>query len=191
MLSRRSSLLAFVGLTLAPIGGLRARERRRPSPRPFFEDYRISRYLQVASEIQALSSDEARAKRLRALARDPSEAGGMFPLCRMLFEERPDGFFRRPELGAPMFVDGDSVGNWPLEPIALYRTVPILIVHGYALGGEPESPGDYLEYCLQSCRWRALRYAPVDAQTLGDVVERFVHAHPAITDPNWIGRQAR
>jgi hypothetical protein len=191
MLSRRAAVVSLLGVLIAPARVLRARERRRTSPRPFYEDFRISHYLQRASDIQALRSEEARAKRLRTLAGDPAAAGEIFPLCRMLFEERPDGFFRRPELGAAVFVDGDSVGNWPLEPIALYRDVPLLIVRGYALGGEPESPGDYLDYCLQGCRWRALRYAPVDSQTLGDVVERFIRAHPAVTDPDRIRGQVR
>ena len=183
-------IFALVGVAFAP--NRAARARRRPAARSFFDDYRISRYLDLASELQSLPSDEARVKRLRALARDPSGTAEIFPLCRMLFEAHPNGFFRHPELGAPMFVDGeDSIGNWPLEPIALYRDVPILIVRGYTLGGEPESPGEYLAYCLQSCRWRALRYVPVDPETVADVVERFIHAHPAIGDPDWIRRQAR
>lgn len=190
MLSRRAALLAFAGLLVSP-GRLHARRRRRATPRGFFEDFRVSRYLQLASEIQTLPSDHERAKRLRALARETVETGETFPLCRMLFEERPEGFFRRPALGGPVFVDGDSVGNWPLEPIALFRNVPILIVRSYELGGHAESPEDYLKYCLQACRWRALRFASVDPETLADVVERFLRAHPAITDPDWIRRQAR
>jgi hypothetical protein len=188
MLSRRAALFSLAGLLFAPARAGGAHGRRAPA-RAFFEDYRISRYLQLASEIQALRSDESRVGRLRALARDP--AGEIFPLCRMLFEAGPTGFFREPELGGPGFIDGDSVGNWPLQPIALFRNVPILIVRGYGVGGHTEPPADYLDYCLKDCRWRALRYAPVDPETLADVVERFIQNHPAITDPDWIRRQAR
>jgi hypothetical protein len=191
MPSRRAALLSLLGLLVGANRTLGARARKRTSSLPFFDDYRISRYLQLASEIQRLPSDDERAKRLRALARETVETGETFPLCRMLFEERPDGFFRRPALGGPVFVDGDSVGNWPLEPIALFRNVPILIVRSYELVGHAESPEDYLEYCLQACRWRALRFSSVDPETLADVVDRFIHAHPAITDPDWIRRQAR
>lgn len=191
MPSRRAALLTLAGILAVPARALHARARRPATSREFFEDFRISRYLRLASEIQALPSAEARAKRLRALARETAETGEAFPLCRMLFEEGPDGFFRRPGIGGPVFVDGDSVGNWPLEPIALYRNVPILIARSYLLGGHAESPRDYLEYCLRACRWRALRFAPVDPGTLADVVDRFLRAHPAITDPDWIRRQAR
>lgn len=190
MLSRRAAVFSLAGLLVAPARVVRARGRRA-SPRPFFEDFRISRYLELASEIQALPSDEARGNRLRALASESAGPGEIFPLCRMLFEERPDGFFRRPNLGGAVFVDGDSVGNWPLEPIALYRSVPILILRGYAMGGHQESPEQYLAYCLKDCRWRALRYVPVDPETRADVVERFIQNHPAIIDPDWIRRQAR
>lgn len=52
--------------------------------------------------------------------------------------------------------------DWPLEPITLYKGLPILIVRGYTVGGRPEPPETYLEYCLKECKWRTTKYQLVD-----------------------------
>lgn len=172
-----------------------ATPRRRAAARPerFTDDFRISRYLQLASDFQALKPD-ARIRRLRELARDPDLSTEIFPLCRMLFRARDGENFRAPRLGGPGFVGGTR-GGWPLEPIALFEGVPILVVHGYGLGGLAEPATMYLDYCLQSCRWSDSRYVPKSAPVLRAVVERFIAGHPEVaavaTDADWLRRQAQ
>jgi hypothetical protein len=162
--------------------------------------------LKAAADLQQLD-EPTREARLRALALDPMRGSEVFPLCRMLFEAKPDQVFRRPLLGGPAFVgdtlahdvrwatsatSGGIYGDWPLEPITIYEGVPILIVRGYLLGGLPESPEQYLEYCLNVCRWNATTYSVVDASRLRETVEQFIAANPEMArDADWLREQAK
>lgn len=108
-----------------------------PDDMDFLEDFRIAHYLHVAAELQRLDVDR-RAERLREIARDPRRASEAYPLCRMLFVARDGQRFRAPMLGASSFVGETTAEDWPLEPIAIYKGVPILVVRGYVLAGEAE-----------------------------------------------------
>jgi hypothetical protein len=156
----------------------------------FIDGYRISRYLEVAVELQKIEP-AARAARLRELARDPDRASEVYPLCRMLFQEKKRHEFRRPEIGAASFVGRTAYHDWPLEPITIYQGVPIVIVRGYKLGGEPEPPESYVEYCLSNCGWSGRRYASADKTRLREIVSQFLAANPKFAaDADWIRPQA-
>ena len=157
----------------------------------FTTDYRIDRFLQLASVFQELDELD-RADPLRWLARDPHHGSNIYPLCRTLFMARPGGEFRPPMIGGAMYVvDCPDGQDWPLVPIALVEGVPILIVRGYILAGHPESPEDYLEYCLAECQWRDERFVQRDAAELRDIVQRFSHARiERQADRDWLARQA-
>src|SRR5262249_1609577 len=119
----------------------------------FIDGFRISYYLTTAVQMQKLPPCK-RAEALRKMAADPKHASELFPLCQMLFEAKDRMAIRRPGIGSPAFVGPQGAySQWPLEPITLRDDVPILIVRGYMLGGEPESPDSYLDYCLANCRW--------------------------------------
>ena len=100
-------------------------------------------------------------------------------LCRMLFEAKPGGEFRGPIIGIPYLLPPDprpdrksyylgltvSDGkDWPLLPIEVVDGVPFCAVQYYWGGGYPETPTDYLKYCLQYCEWRKDRYSPKTAE---------------------------
>lgn len=78
----------------------------------------------------------------------------------MLFQAKPGGEFRGPMIGGAFFIGG-TYRDWPLEPIAVFDHVPILVVTGYVLAGWPEPPGWYVDYCLKNCQWRDARYEAV------------------------------
>ena len=155
----------------------------------FVRDYRISHYLELAVEFQAMAPRD-RANRLRVMAKDPSRSSDVFPLCRMLFEANVGGVFRRPMLGGAAFLTG-AYQDWPLEPITLFEGVPILIVQGYILAGKPESAAQYVAYCLANCRWSERRYAVATTARLRQTIDRFIDSNPALrAQADWLRLQA-
>jgi hypothetical protein len=64
--------------------------------------------------------------------------------------------------------------DWPLEPIALYSNSPFHFGGGYILGGCAETPLQYLEYCIQCCKWSERRYRPKGEQELRETLDAFV-----------------
>ncbi len=176
-------LAALLGAATAP--ATTPPPASRPTPRSM-HDFHIPYYLDLAVEIQKLEPD-ARATRLRQIAADPAQAPALIPLCRMLFDARDNGTFRRPNIGGPSFIDGqgsgrDALAAWPLEPIALFEGIPIFVVRGYAIGGRgAESSAQYLEYCLANCKWRDLKFVPMAPADIQKKVEAFLAAHPKIT----------
>ena len=156
----------------------------------FLEHYRIQHYLESAQELQKLEPAQ-RAKRLKTLAVDPKRASEVYPLCRMLFVAKPKGEFRRPMIGGASFIAGGDYADWPLEPITLFENIPILVVNGYMLGGFPEQPEWYVDYCLKDCNWRDTKYEPVSLQKRKEIVEKFIAANPnAKEEADWLRRQA-
>ena len=166
-------------------------EPKRADVFAFIRTFRISHYLAVASDLQKLEPDN-RVERLRALAIDPDRASELFPLCKMLFEARAKQEVRRPMIGAACFVDGRDYADWPLEPIAIHKNVPILVVSGYVLGGRPESPLQYLEYCLDACAWRHTKYEVMADDTLTQIVNDFLASNPSCkANGQWFLDQAK
>lgn len=156
----------------------------------FLENYRIQHYLSTAIELQLLEPDE-RAARLRSLAIDPVRGSEVFPLCRMLFTQRPDEEFRRPAIGAASFITFGDYSDWPLEPITIYRNVPILIVRGYSTGGLPEPPDVYVESCLFSCQWTDTIFVPINREELKNTIEMFINENSMMQSrADWLRAQA-
>jgi hypothetical protein len=132
------------------------------------DEYRVDPYIAAAAELRAAGKEKA-AGVLRAAAKDP-EVGSLqvIILCRLLFTAKAKGEFRRAMIGAPHNLDGTAswLGggsdrkDWPLEPIEVVDGVPLLVVAGYTLGGQPESPEQYLDYCLKECAWGATEFKP-------------------------------
>jgi len=145
----------------------------------FLDNYRIAHYLDCAVEMQKLDPRN-RAARLRELADDVEHASEIYPLCRMLFEAKGKEEFRRPMIGAPGFVDRGQTADWPLEPITLYRGIPILVSTGYSLGGYAEEPKSYLEYCLDECKWREEKIAALKAEEIKKTVNDFISSNPKV-----------
>jgi hypothetical protein len=156
----------------------------------FLENFRIQHYLESAQELQKLEPAQ-RAERLKTLAVDPKHASEVFPLCRMLFEAKPKGEFRRPMIGAARFIDGRDYADWPMEPITIFEGVPILVVSGYLVGGFPEPPAWYVDYCLKECAWRDTKCEPVALEKRKQIVEKFIAANPKVQEnADWLRRQA-
>jgi hypothetical protein len=125
--------------------------------------YKVNPYLRAAVALQGMGRERA-VEHLRAWAAKGDD-DRFIVLCRMLFTARPGGEFRRPLLGAALFVGGDMLQatdseykNWPLEPIELVDGVPLLVTRGYALGGRAEPPSSYLAYCVKHCDWSTFRF---------------------------------
>jgi hypothetical protein len=146
----------------------------------FLDNYRIAYYLDCAVGIQKLDPRK-RAARLRELADDVEHAPEIYPLCRMLFEAKGKEAFRRPMIGSPFFVDGGDTADWPLEPITLYRGIPILVAAGYSLGGHAEEPKSYLEYCLDDCKWREEKFATLKSDEIKKIVNDFIASNPKVS----------
>ena len=132
-------------------------------------------YMQMANRLLMLPPDD-RKELLKKWA--PKHNGPTFVLCRMLFEK--DGGFRRPGLGAPLFMDEGKIGQWPLEPITLVDNVPFVIVLGYRLAGRPELASKYLDYCLENCGWTDRNYSKHDLTTIANSFKKLVGRYDAL-----------
>jgi Tol biopolymer transport system component len=117
------------------------------------EHYRIDPCVQAAAAIQALGREKGIAA-LTALAEDPAYDREIIVLCRMLFTAKPDAEFRRPLLGAPVFLGETAAKDWPHLPLEWVDGVPFVIVPGYNLFGVPEFGPDYLRYCRRKAVWK-------------------------------------
>jgi hypothetical protein len=92
----------------------------------------------------------------------------------MLFETKKGREFRRPRIGGAAFLGGTDYPDWPLEPIAIYENIPILITYGYMLGGVPEASGQYLSFCADNCNWRQARYTVRSAEELKKIIAKWL-----------------
>jgi hypothetical protein len=154
----------------------------------FVSDFRVSHYLELAVALQALVPQE-RANRLQDMARARSYE--VFPLCRMLFEAKDGDVFRRPMLGGAEFITG-TYADWPLEPITLSDGIPFLVVRGYMIAGLPESPGQYLAYCLAHCQWTQRKYIAATSAEIGQALERLMSANSGLrVHADWLRLQTR
>jgi len=110
----------------------------------------------------------------RQSARGKAEPDNVLLACRALFLPVTGG--RLPELrvGRPQPDPGEMDRRLPAYPIAVELDVPFLLVTGFLLGGEAESPADHLERCLQTCTRRDRPLRPVDdlLQAAGSLATR-------------------
>lgn len=118
-------------------------------------DFNSQAYMEFADAVLQLKPD----RRVELLQKWASTSNDqVILLCRMLFQAKAGGKFRRPRLGEPFFLGTSDKRAWPLEPIALVDNVPFLVVKGYILGGLAEPADSYLAYCLESCDWTTQNY---------------------------------
>lgn len=144
-----------------------------PLPHGSVSNYRVDPYIIATEKLQTLGMEKAVAV-LRKVAIDPDEdkARVILPLCRMLFSAKSGRLFRQPMLGAPLFVGFSKASNWPSSPIELIDGVPFAVNSGYMLTGLPESPSDYLNYCVQECEWTSTRFTQKNAQEKARALEK-------------------
>jgi len=136
-------------------------------------DFKIVPYLSVAKSLQEEGRDKA-ILRLRSWADTRKHEDQVVILCRMLFEAKKGTEFRRPGIGGAAFLGGTDYPDWPLEPINIYEGVPILITHGYALAGTPESSRRYLDFCIENCDWRQARYSVQSHDELKELITKWL-----------------
>lgn len=83
-------------------------------------------------------------------------------MCRVLFEPKAQGL-RAPRFGGlrlPYHTMPEQ--NWPLYPVALSGSTYFVLSEGYSLGGMPEDPKAYIQYCRQT---GVFRKKPVEVPT--------------------------
>src|SRR5262245_58650010 len=93
---------------------------------PVHDQFKVDPYIAAAGKLQEMGKAKAVAT-LRAAAVSPKDRQRdmkVIVLCRMLFTARPDGKFRRPEIGGGMEIVARE--TWPLEPIEIVDGVPFL-----------------------------------------------------------------
>jgi hypothetical protein len=92
-------------------------------------------------------------------------------MCRVLFEAKANEPLRPPAFGALNELPYNTMPlkNWPLYPIALSGSTYFVLSEGYSLGGVPEDPKRYIEYCRQIGVFREKPViVPTRAQALKD-----------------------
>jgi hypothetical protein len=143
------------------------------------DTYKVDPYIRAAAALQAMGKQKANGTLLALAKRDQTQ---VIVLCRMLFTKRAGGEFRRPGIGAALFVGGTDYPEWPLEPIELVDGVPFLITQGYELAGEAELPQSYLQYCLKNCDWSGERFTAKSDQ------EKRKALNTLLASPKWKAR---
>jgi hypothetical protein len=132
--------------------------------------FKIAPYLDVAGSLQKDGKEKA-VKHLRSWADSGQHEDQVIILCRMLFEPRKHQEFRRPLIGDPSFIGGS---HWPLEPIAVHEGIPILVTYGYVLDEAAEPSRQYLQYCIDHCRWRAVPYTSHTPDELKKIIAQWL-----------------
>ena len=142
-------------------------------------EFKADLYLEAAIHLQALEPENAQEVLYSTASAKETNIRTSFTfvndhlvtitLCRMLFtakdslSENSKPEFRRARYGAPGFLGGTSLEDWPLEPIEIVDGVPFWITNGYTLGGFPEQGTSYLGYCIENCEWNNYRYSSQDS----------------------------
>ena len=126
----------------------------------------------IANRLLSIDEDQ-RIKLLKKWSKKRKHNDQVIILCKMLFTARKDSTFRRPRIGAPVFI-ADQFARNSLEPIILENEIPLIVVQGYFGGGLPETAGKYLEYCIKNCDWSKNQYKKSGRKRLEDVVDRFL-----------------
>jgi hypothetical protein len=141
-------------------------------------DYKAEPYIRAAATLQALGKDKAGAT-LLALAKDDQRGERIPILCRMLYTKKAGAEFRRPAIGAAVFLGKTTYSDWPLEPIELVDGVPFLITRGYFVCGHPEPATSYVRYCLQNCDWSCEQFKPKSNKEREKALEKL------LASPKW------
>lgn len=111
---------------------------------------------------------------------DTSDNTSVFLIVRLLFEPAKPGDELPPILTIP-FAPIPPVADralWPLHPLALQNDVPFLLVVDGAMGGQPQPPGEHVDWAEQHGRIRSTPLRPMDNPMIA--AER-LHALPQTT----------
>jgi hypothetical protein len=94
-------------------------------------------------------------------------------MCRVLFESKTNALVRPPAFGGLNLPNHTMpFANWPLYPVALSGSTYFVLSEGYSVGGRPEDPKAYIDYCRQTGVFRTKPIAvPTRAQALTDVAD--------------------
>jgi hypothetical protein len=130
-------------------------------------NFKSNPYLDVATYLQSIPESKA-VNLLQSWANSARYDIQVIVLCRMLFEPIKNDIFRRPDLGAPLFVGRNSIEMNPsssiflkfnLVPICIIEGTPFCVVKGYErVGLPPETASQYLTYCLSKTHWNTFKY---------------------------------
>jgi len=136
------------------------------------------KYIEAAIELQSMGEKDAKDK-LRSYADSQKYDFAAIVLCRMLFEPKDGGHFRRPKLGRPVFFGVKTTDNafGEREPICIVDGVPFAIVTGYVRFDGSESAGDYLAYCMENMQWTKFAYKQKSATEMQAALEKLLRTH--------------
>ena len=68
--------------------------------------------------------------------------------------------------------------DWPTRPIVIYDGIPIFIdIQGYLGTGRPESPREYLDYCIQEGKWSERKFHNQSRKSVTEAVDRFIEEY--------------
>jgi len=92
-------------------------------------------------------------------------------VCRILFQPKGKKPLRPPSYGALSLPDHSMPREcWPFYPVAASGSTFFVLSEGYLLGGEPEDPIDYLNYCRKMGKFLKMpMMIPSRAQALKDL----------------------
>lgn len=115
---------------------------------------------------------------LKIIWRLQNEQNNAMMTARLLFVRR-DGEVVLPPLriGKPMMMKiPENPEIFPLFPLHIHRGIPLFLVMGYIVLGEPQPPSNYIEWCARECQLRAKPLIP-DSHPLA-AVEEFLKSAP-------------
>ena len=99
----------------------------------------------------------------------------MIVMCRMLFKGE-QASLRRPFIGHANFIGGTTYDDWPMEPVAIYEGIPILITQSYRVVGEVLPAEAYLSYCVQQGSWVSEKYEDKNLEQINASLSSFLTA---------------
>lgn len=105
---------------------------------------------------------------IRALVQIPDPGAPVPPFPGVLHP----GSLRPPALGAPVPAQPDDLHQVPRWPVVLLEDVPLVLVQGYMLGGQPEPLSMHLAG-LEGATWRTEPLAPGSAGQLRYLLEHW------------------
>ncbi|MCP2729624.1 hypothetical protein [Limnofasciculus baicalensis] len=136
--------------------------------------------LQTEDEMPEEMEDEMEEEddNLKMIWRLQNEQNNAMMTARLLFI-RQDGQAVLPDLriGKPMMMEiPENPEIFPLFPLHIHRGIPLFLVMGYIVLGEPQPPSNYIEWCARECQLRAKPLIP-DSHPLA-AVEEFLKSAP-------------
>ena len=140
-------------------------------------NFRIKPYLEEVVRFQKIGKDQT-IKELEKYASQEKYADQVAVLCRMLFKPKEEKKFERPKLGGSDFYGGTDYSDWPLEPITIFKGLPICISKLYWGSWDYRTVEDYLEYCVRECEWNDFKYELIEDELILERVKEFIGIFP-------------